>query len=287
MAYRKHKDYHKIINNINYKKCIDCENWFEMNDTNFGKDKNKKSGFNVRCKTCQKKNNEAYYADHREKQIADAIVWKKNNRDKVIASMKKTNQRLDRIEDIRRRMKEYREAGRDTEWRRNNPDKCKQYSEQHRDHDVSKTEEESMLKVFNYSCAYCGMTLKEHKKKYKEKLHNDHVDDNGYNDLRNDVPACKSCNCGKHTEDMENWFRRQTFFSEEKLSKIIWWITEGYKDYIEDKPPYKITKKQNEDGKTFHWELWTVDEMRNMIECIGKRNKKKELNTLIQEMNEL
>jgi hypothetical protein len=125
-----------------------------------------------------------------------------------------------------------------------------------------------MLKIFGYECCYCGMTLEEHKIKYHEKLHNEHVDDNGYNDLSNDAPACKGCNCSKHTEDMETWYRRQKFFTEDRINKIMWWTTEGYKDYIEDKPPYRITKKQNEDKRTYHFELWTVDEKRNFIECV-------------------
>lgn len=177
-----------------------------------------------------------------------------------------------------------REDGYQSQYRRDNPEKCRQYSLLHRIHDVSKSEEKSMLKTFDYSCAYCGMTLEEHKKKYHEKLHNDHVDDEGYNDLRNDVPACKGCNCSKHTEDMETWFRRQTFFSEDKLNKIIWWISDGYKKYIEDKPPYKITRKQNKGLKTYHWELWAVDEKRNMIECIYEGLKKKDITEFIREV---
>lgn len=171
-------------------------------------------------------------------------------------------------------------------WRQNNPDKVKWNCEQHRIHDVSTAEEKAMLEVFNYKCAYCGMTLKEHKSKYGQKLHNEHVDDDGHNDLRNDVPACKGCNSKKSgakklNEDMETWFKKQIFFTEERLQKILWWTTEGYKDYIEDKPPYKITRSKIEfDDNTYgyQFELWTVDDKRNMIECVDVKRKKKELN---------
>jgi hypothetical protein len=129
------------------------------------------------------------------------------------------------------------------------------------------------------------MSLEEHKNKFNEKLHDDHVDDNGYNDLRNDIPACKTCNTSKHTEDMETWFRRQLFFNEEKLAKIIWWTTEGYKDYIEDKPPYRITKKQNEGLSTYHFELWKVDEKRNFTDLIYIGERKKDILNYITNNN--
>jgi hypothetical protein len=171
------------------------------------------------------------------------------------------------------------------EWRRNNPERCSYLSSLHRKHDVSSTEEQAMLKAFNYSCAYCGMTLKEHKNKFNEKLHNEHVDNEGYNDLRNDIPACKSCNCSKHEYNMEEWYEKQSFYSREKYDKIIWWITIGYQDYIEDKPPYIITRSRLEfDDGTYGYqhELWSVDEKRNMVECIDIKRKKKDLDlTLI------
>ena len=164
-------------------------------------------------------------------------------------------------------------------WYKNNSDKCKQYYKNHIDHDISTNEEKSLLKIFNYACAYCGMTLEEHKETWGENLH-DHVDPNGHNDLRNDVPACRACNCGKYTNDMEEWYKQQEFYSTERYLKIIWWITEGYKDYIEDKPPYKIIRSRidNEDGTYYYnHELWMVDEKRVPIKLLDAKPKKKEL----------
>jgi hypothetical protein len=133
------------------------------------------------------------------------------------------------------------------------------------------------LEVFNYCCAYCGISEENSKRILKQRLHKDHADDQGYNDLRNAIPACKSCNSKKHQDDLETWYRQREFFTEERLQLINWWLTEGYKEYIEDKPPYKIIRKQNEDKRTFHWELWSVDEQRNMIECLFIRDKRKDI----------
>ena len=55
------------------------------------------------------------------------------------------------------------------------------------------------------------------------------------------------------------------------------WCNEDYKQYIEEKPPYKITRKQNEDKRTYYFQLWTMDEKRNMLECIATGDKKKDI----------
>jgi hypothetical protein len=162
----------------------------------------------------------------------------------------------------------------------NNPDKSKQYSENHRIHDISTKEWNDCLKVFDYKCAYCGISQDDAKEKYGHQLHKEHKDYDGYNDLRNAVPACRRCNDKKLRKDMEVWFREQSFFSEERLQKIEWWCEEGYKDYIEEKPPYRISRRRIYDNgnkyKYIH-ELWSVDEKRNMVECILTGSTKKEI----------
>lgn len=225
-------------------------------------DKNKLDGLYPECKECSKK-----------KSIESRI----RNREGWLASCIKRNAKPDIKQIMRETAKRQRERGDQKEWRQKNKERVRELAKNHRIHDVSTKEEYAMLKVFGFKCAYCGMTLEEHKKLHRQKLHNDHVDHEGYNDLRNDVCACKSCNSKKHDFDMETWYREQDFFSEGKLDFIKWWISEGYKDYIEEKLPYRILRKKNEDDNKFHWELWSVNEKRNLIECILKKPKKKDL----------
>jgi hypothetical protein len=274
---------------------VDCDNWFDMNNINFNVVNGNKDGFNHRCKKCQEIYQHNYYMETREHQIElgtkryyenveeSSLYHKnmyKNNPDYFKENAKRNvaeNPKL--YKNIQKR------------WRKENPERCSYLSSLHRDHDVSTKEYNAMLKVFDYKCAYCGMTVEEHRLKCNEKLHNDHVDEGGYNDLRNDAPACKSCNCSKHEKDMEEWFREQEFFSEKKLEKIKWWITEGYKKFIENKPPYRVTRSRiyEEDGTyTYQFELWTVDEKRNMIKCIAIGDRKKDLKgNIIKHMEEL
>lgn len=260
---------HKLINGVDYKICgkhyiyFPEENpWFPATTEHFYyNNKNSTDHLHPECKRCSIKNTQKNYDPKRHTELTNFYY----HNDIEYKNRKKSYNYTDE------------EKARQAQWRKDNPEKCCEYSKEHRIHDITKTEEEVLLKVFNYSCAYCGMSLEEHKIKYKQKLHNDHVDHEGYNDLRNDVPACRSCNSRKHQDNMEEWYRQQEFFIEERLQFIQWWITEGYKEYIEDKLPYKILRKQNEDKRTYHFELWTVDEMRNIIECIDIKPKKKDL----------
>ena len=169
-----------------------------------------------------------------------------------------------------------------SEWRKSNPEKCIEYSKLHRNHDITEAEWRACLKVFNNMCAYCGLKSEDHiatrnGKQIIMNFHKEHVDDHGYNDLRNAIPSCQHCNSGKRSSDMEEWFREQKFFTEEKLQFINWWIEDGYKKYIKYKPPYKIVRKKNEEDNMFHSELWSMDEQRNRVELIKIGNNKKEL----------
>jgi hypothetical protein len=294
MEYLKYKDSHKHIDNKIYKLCKDCREWFELNESNFRPDTRAKDGFNNRCHTCQIKYAEEYYNKTRDTQITSATKRNKENGEDYLAYLRNWHQ--ENLEYHRNQNnqwyadnKPYRQEY-TANWRQENPDRVKYHSEKHRDHDISTKEWNSCLKVFNHKCVYCGITEKEHKETIGEKLHKDHKDHDGYNDIRNAIPACKSCNSSKHTDDMEKWFREQSFFSVEKLNKILWWITEGYKEYIEDKTPYKLSRKRiyNEDGSynVIH-ELWSVDEQRNTIECLAIGKKKKDLNKYIEEMFKL
>lgn len=281
MKHRKYKDYHKIIDGVEYKQCKDCLEWFIMNNDNFGIDNKNKDKYNVRCKKCNYEYNDILYLKDKERRIAKAVDWWENNKERH----RENHRRYERTPKFKKwmrknqiEMKDYR-----SQYRKDHPEQMRKYSQQHRNHDITESEWRKELKVFNYECAYCGLPQEDHwverdGKYINMKLHKDHVDDKGANDLRNATPACQSCNSSKHESDMEKWYRKQVFFNQGKYNKIVWWVTEGYKKYIDDKPPYRIIRKQNEGKKNFHWELWTVDELRNMVELIDIGNRKKDLN---------
>ena len=264
----KYEREHKIINGIDHKICAKCGEYKPaILDYFYKNDKNSIDQLSNKCIECERKR---------------AIKWKKNNPEKYAVSQARVEVKPERILSNRKRAEKQRKAGKQKIWLKNNPEKQKQYTLNHRNHDISEAEWQACLKFFDYKCVYCGMPLSEHLAKHKQKLHKEHADHNGYNDVRNCVPACRSCNYRKWAFPLEEWYKEQDFFSENKLTKIYQWINEEYKKYIEDKPPYRITRKQNEDKYTYHWEVWSVDEKRNFVECIAKRNKKREIINDIQ-----
>lgn len=269
-------------NNIVERQCTQCGEWKEEDINNFSF-KNKtipEKGFFPWCKICNTKRQlNKYYNDGgitKQKTIdAAAIRYHTVESDKEI-KLKNGNRQ--------------REEGYQSNWFKNNPEKCRDYTKRHRIHDITEKEWRGCLKVFDNQCAYCGLPIEEHIVKRKGKyiimnFHKDHVDDDGANDLRNAVPACQSCNSSKHVSSLDEWYKRQNFFDRDKYNKILWWISEGYLDYIENKPPYRIIRKQNEGLKTFHWELWSVDSLRNMIECIDIKSKKKDIDLKLLPIN--
>jgi hypothetical protein len=143
--------------------------------------------------------------------------------------------RADPNERVKIRTRKSRAKGVYREWQRNNTDKIKEYNNNHRKHDISKKEWEYCKKYFEYECAYCGITEKQAKKLYKQGLHKEHVEHYGSNNLSNCVPSCKICNSSKRKAELNIWYNKQEFFKQDRLDKIIKWVTEDYKEYIERK----------------------------------------------------
>lgn len=257
-------DNHRInTDGLIERRCTDCGEWKLEDTDNFYmmKKSEPERGFKSICKKCDGKR---------------ARKWTLGNWNKYKESHKK-HRTTDKYRAWHKKANALQTENRKI-WYENNPDKIRQYGLNHRNHDITTTEWNACLKTFDYKCAYCGISEEESKKVYGGRLHKEHVIYDGYNDLRNAVPACKSCNSKKHQYLVEDWFPKQLFYTEEKLQFIYWWITEGFKPYLEEKLPYKIIKKRNEDGLAYHHELWSVDEKRNTVELIEIKDKKNELN---------
>jgi len=262
---------HRInINNIIERQCSNCGEWKEENTSFYLQNKSyPERGFNSWCKKCMSdKTGIRQKANYDTKGRPYQQAWRDKDDNRETVNERKRQWSADHQDHVT----EY-----ELDYYKNNPDKFLIYTQNHRIHDITEGEWRKELVVFRYECAYCGISEKQSKIIYKQVLHKDHVDCDGYNDLRNAVPACLWCNSHKHDLDMWEWYNKQDFFNEDKYSFIIWWTTEGYKGYIDNKLPYRITKKQNEDKKTFHYELWTVDEKRNLLECIDIKDKKNQL----------
>ena len=80
---------------------------------------------------------------------------------------------------------------------------------------LTNVEWQENLEYFDHSCAYCGS---------KENITKDHIiplTKGGTTSKSNMIPACNSCNTSKLNHDFENWYKKQSFFTDERFNKIM------------------------------------------------------------------
>lgn len=251
----------------------DEDPWFSCTLEYYYKTKNKTDQLGTWCKQCSIKKAEIWALEHPE-------------RTKVLNLRKKLNPKKpanDRRSNVKKRA-----AGYFAEYIQRPEVKARKYGSRHRHHEITDKEWISCKDYFkdkdgDWCCAYCNLKIQNHWVTFKGKLinsdlHKEHRDDKGANDIRNCIPSCRDCNSNKWSWEFEKWYRKQEFFTEERYNKIIKWCTEDYKLYIIDRPPYKIVSKRDEIDKQLNYELWTVDDLRNLIELVDVATKKKDLN---------
>lgn len=212
-----------------------------MNLENFNVVNSNRDKFNHRCKTCQKIYQHASYMKNRDKEIANAKEWRKNNLDKARAIERKREGTPERVQYHREKSAYKRLKGNYKDWAKRNPEKVKEYGQNrmHKNHKITNKEWENCKKYFNHRCAYCGLAIENHWVMRNGTLinmdfHKEHKDDKGSSDLSNCVPACLSCNAHKWTFEFDDWYNENNpVFSLERLEKINKWLNEDYKNYIE------------------------------------------------------
>jgi len=270
---------HKIIDGVNYKKCgkhdihfPEESPWFPCTDKYFYvNNSNGIDGLSPWCKRCS---------------VVRSNINTLENYDRFLQSQvkyRKTEKNRDCQKEKHKRLKA---KGVYKNWADRNPEKIKGYTNKHRDHDIEESEWISCQEFFDYCCAYCGKTLEDQLAENKEQFHKEHKDHDGYNDVRNCIPACTNCNSSKRIKTFDEFFESGFIkeFTQDKYNKIVRWTTEEYKKYITDKPPYRIKRKRREGLTTYYWQLWSVDEKRNMVNALGTGDKKKDLDIHIKRL---
>ncbi len=230
---RKYEECHKIIDDVEYKQCNSCDEWFLCNDEYFYKVKNKTDGLRPDCKNCTKKNSKKWQENNPER-YRESFKRKNKKHSKEYYSRYKKNWRKEKAVHIR----DY-----EREWQENNKDKIKRYNDYRRankKHKITKIDWESCKKYFNEECAYCGLHISEHFNLFRGELkwtdfHKEHVDHDGENDLSNCIPSCKRCNNQKHDFDFESWYKNYKYYDEKRFLKIHKWLACDYKKYLDDK----------------------------------------------------
>ena len=225
--------------------CSTCNRILSVD--NFGKKKNGAYGLNSECKECKNDRDKKYHQEHREEHLLWSREYVRKNREKV--RQYKHNYYIEHQDEVRAYNQIYRQEHRDEmstyfheyylehidevkmksqEWSQTESGKLSHRNANRRrkarmkniEGDHSKEELLSALEFFDYKCAYSGEPL-------EEEYHIDHiipVSKGGTNYIWNIVPANSGPNISKRDLKMEYWFRKQPYFSEERLQKIYEWI---------------------------------------------------------------
>lgn len=194
------------------KNCNICNEWLPCTEDYFHKSpSNKTDGLYPYCKKCASKKAIKQWKDDPIKHEENR---KRHHQTKKFKKWMRKNQ-----ED----MKDYR-----VQYRKENKDKIHMYNKkrsEHKKHNIPKKQLEVLYNYANNSCMYCGLTEKESKLKFKEKLHKDHAINEGNNTIDNCILACKSCNSEKHKTDWNIWYNPENpKYTEERYNNIKQWL---------------------------------------------------------------
>ena len=86
----------------------------------------------------------------------------------------------------------------------------------------NKSWRESLYKITQYKCIYCGMP--------SESLDHLHpLSKGGKNNTSNCVPCCLSCNGKKSDQNALTWYRKQKFYDPRRAMAIRAWINNDLK----------------------------------------------------------
>lgn len=182
----------------------------------FYKQGNSSDGLTPWCKSCRKKYQNEYMVKNREKKNKKSLELYYNDKDKW--KMYRSNY-----------LSQNREKAKDDykRWQEENPEKIRKYNfeRRHKNHQISDKEWSLCKQFFIHSCAYCGISEEDAKKIYGQRLHRDHVDHDGSNDITNCIPSCRSCNSSKWAHPLEEWYNVENeHYSSERLSRIKEWV---------------------------------------------------------------
>ena len=89
---------------------------------------------------------------------------------------------------------------------------------------LTKKQWEKIKKAFDYKCAYCGKTEKEHLEQCDQQLHQEHfiaLTNGGEYTHNNIITACENCNSSKNNRDFFEWYPKYEHYSKEREQKIL------------------------------------------------------------------
>lgn len=204
------------INGIIYKKCTVCKEILPIDKFN------KKDG---KCKECQKIYNKQYKKEHME----EILKYTEEHKEEIAEYRKqydKENPHVRFNSRIRRRSKlENQGKG------------------------ITKDQWKEMFDFFDWRCAYSNEYVGGRNNKNISIDHIIPLNSGGLNEIWNLVPMYMPYNSSKQDKSPIQWYKSQSFFSEERLNKIIEWQIYAYNKWAteEDEELVLITNYIDDD----------------------------------------
>lgn len=216
---------HKFIDGVEYALCSKCNRFFPLNL--FYKKANMLDGLTSQCKVCIKEYDQA----NKERIKKYQAEYGQKNKEKLSEYKKKwaKESEVDRSEydaEYREKHKEaykewFNEYFKDPDVKARYRENTRRYRERKRKAkgEFSNSDWEKCLIYFDFKDAYTGKDM--------DTPSIDHVipiTNGGKHDIRNVVPCENSINKKKNNAIFEKWYRKQDFFSEERLNRIYDWM---------------------------------------------------------------
>ena len=209
--------------------CSKCGRLLVANNINFAKCKTGKYGLRTDCKECRNKNSKKCYEDNNRKEYF--AKYRSENRE-ICKERVKEWQKMhpEESKEISRKwQKENKERSNERvrKWQKNNPDKMfnqsqkRRLREENQGKGITKEQWLEMMEFFNWSCAYSNIQLNKNNRTI------DHIvplSKGGDHEIWNLIPMETHLNSSKNDKDWLEWYRKQDFYSKERLNKIYEWI---------------------------------------------------------------
>ena len=168
------------------------------------------------------------YYEENKKQITEyKEQYYEENKEEIAEKQKQY--REENKEEILEKQKQYREENPHIFFNASNK---RRQLEENQGNGITKEQWLEMMIFFDFKCAYSNIYLGNKENKNIRSI--DHIvalDNGGLNEIWNCVPMYRSYNSSKNTKDMEQWYRQQEYFNEERLEKIYQWIEYAYEKW--------------------------------------------------------
>ena len=165
------------------------------------------------------------------------IRWQKANADKVREISRRSYQ--SNRDKVLERQRQYRSSNaekirqRRNRWRKVNPEKTRQSdrrraawkraSRRQALQPVMQHQIDARFALWKNRCAFCGVDANHERNHGRRCLTVEHVlalTKGGLDEAANIIPACSACNCSKNNSPVENWYRQQPWFTDQRWRKI-------------------------------------------------------------------